>query len=161
MILAIDPSSTLTGYAVISDHGTVVDGGVFRPVRRDDLANVRIATMVLDASNLVMELKPDVIVIEDTSGKVGARHGGRGAGLAIHGKSVGWFIAAMERLMPGKVHPVCENVWTRRCSKDMRQRRVMDAVPNYSAKKDRGADCADAIGLGLWWFAEQKLKQVA
>lgn len=158
MILALDPSSSVTGYCCLSDSGTVIDAGVIKPTRATDDANTRIVTMSTDVANLILEFEPSVIVIEDTSGKVGKRHGGNGAGLSIYGKAIGHLWAVCSRVAPGKVHMVPENTWCRSVSKGNRQLRVMDAVPKYRAEKDKGADCADAIGLALWWFAEQKLK---
>lgn len=148
-ILSLDPSSSITGYAVI-DGSKVVDAGTLRPNKTRDDSNQRIRVMVAEVAGLVKEHKPDWIVIEDTSGKAQKRHGGGGAGLSIYGKAIGWFACECEKLMPGKVKMILENEWTRGVSKKTRQSRVASLVKGYDAANDKGADTADAIGLGLY-----------
>lgn len=152
-LLAIDPSSSCSGYAVMSDERTLIECGKLKPTRAKDGPNTRIRTMVNEALQLIAEHQPDWVVVEDTSGKVARRHGGGGgAGLAIYGKAVGWFICQMEQRMPGRVTCVVENLWTRGVSKPKRQAFIASLYRPYDPKQDTGGDVADAIGLGRWWF---------
>jgi hypothetical protein len=95
-------------------------------------------------------------VIEDTSGKVGARHGaGGGAGLSIYGKAVGYVWGSLrgsEALATADVLMVPENEWTRGKPKAKRIAGVMMLHRGlYDATMDPGGDAADAVGLGDWW----------
>lgn len=149
-ILALDPSSTATGYAVMRDDGTLADAGLLKPDRTRDDANTRIAAMHRALMDVLREHRPTCVVVEDTSGKVGARHRGAGAGLAIHGKAVGYFMAAVKAA--GYVpEMILENVWTRGTPKAKRQARVALAYRSYRPAEDPGGDTADAIGLAEWW----------
>lgn len=157
-ILALDPSSTLTGYAVLADARTVLDVGLIRPNRTRDAANERIRAMATDVLALIGEHRPDVVVVEDTSGKVGRRgraRGMNGAGLAVHGKAVGWILSACESAGV-RVEPVAENDWTRGVRKATRQARVAaEFKGKYDPARDGGGDAADAIGLARWWFVSK------
>lgn len=67
-ILGIDPGLHLTGYGCIdcdpSDGSTeLVEGGVIRLSRRDDLAT-RLATLHSELTDVMAELSPDHIVVE-------------------------------------------------------------------------------------------------
>lgn len=161
-ILALDPSSTATGYAVLRDDGSLADAGLLKPDRTRDDANTRIAAMHRALIEVLKEHTPAHVVVEDTSGKVGHRgraRGMNGAGMAIHGKAVGYFICAVKAA--GYV-PECvlENVWTRQVPKAVRQSRVAVAFPAYAGVSDPGGDVADAIGLADWWRTNQQPARV-
>lgn len=149
-ILALDPGSCKTGYALLRDDGTLADAGLLKPDRTRDDANTRIAAMHRGLLEVLKEHKPTQVVIEDTSGKVGGRHGGRGAGLAIHGKAVGYLICAVKA---AGYAPACvlENDWARKTPKATRQARVAATFRQYRPESDPGGDVADAIGLADWW----------
>lgn len=150
-LLCIDPSSTLCGYALFK-AGVLTECGLLKPQRTRDDANDRIKSMVAEATCVALQDSVDLIIIEDTSGKVGARHGGHGAGLAIHGKAVGWMIGSLRAHYP--VECVLENEWTRGIKKVYRQAVIAVMFPKlYDPKKDKGGDAADAIGLGMYWLA--------
>ena len=153
-VLSIDPSSTCMGYAVMTEAKALVDCGLLKPLRTRDPANARIETMVGEAVRLAQEMKPTRILIEDTSGKVGRRHRGNGAGLAVHGKSIGWLVGRLFPLgIPITLVP--ENDWTNGVQKARRQQIVAVAFrPQYQAAQDKGGDAADAIGLARWWFVQ-------
>jgi Holliday junction resolvasome RuvABC endonuclease subunit len=137
------------------DTRTLIDAGKLRPEAATRPANERIRTMCGELAGIVAEHRPDVIVIEDTSGKVGRRHGGGGAGLAIHGKAVGYFLAWMEQRHP-RVEAVLENEWTRGRSKASRQRLVALEFSAYDPAQDRGGDVSDAIALAQWWQTKER-----
>ena len=184
--LALDPSSSRIGYAVLDDAKTVVEFGPITPERTADDANARIRHMAREARDVILDSGAGVVVVEDTSGKVG--HGGRGrgmtgAGLAVHGKAVGYLMCLLDLLTVGDAPPfrvifVAENVWTRGVKKDIRQRIVIDTYPTYrewvTAKAkprasekprkskfhpgDPGGDVSDALALCRWWHCEGKCK---
>lgn len=151
-IIAFDPSSSVCGYAIIETIGMkVIEAGMLKPARRTDPANDRIRAMVRDAAELIAEQDPELIVIEDTSGKVARRHGtGGGAGLAIYGKAIGWLASTCDRIRPGKVRMVLENEWTGGVSKARRFLHVQAAAPGMNFESDKGGDARDAVGVGLY-----------
>ena len=155
-VLALDPSSTAVGYAVLAGSRVLVDAGRLLPARARDEANARIRAMGADLRRLLAE-HADVaaVVVEDTSGKVGRhRHGGGGAGLAVYGKALGYLWAVVEVATGRSPELVLENVWTRGVSKAQRQQIVTYEFPTYPADRDPGGDVADAIGLARWWLIE-------
>lgn len=156
-LLAIDPGSVNTGYALFEDD-KLVDAGrlhasqTWTPVER-------IHALIADMRKLIADTGPGTIVIEITSGKVQARHGGGGAGLAIYGVAVGALWATCLQ-HAAQVEAVLENVWTCGVPKRSRQMAVAAAYPQYRASQlvDRGGDIADAIGLGLWYMQRTRLR---
>lgn len=157
-LLALDPSSSCTGYAFFVGSDTnLVEHGTLKPEKADDPANVRIWQMLMELHDMVIELKPDVILVEDTSGKVSARHKGSGAGLAVYGKAVGGVLFTLMRT-GRNVIPILENTWTRDMSKDARQAAVAAQFKAYVPADDRGQDKSDAIFLGQWWMQEEAIK---
>lgn len=160
MILALDPSSTCSGYAAMTDANILVDAGKIKPHRASDPANARIRAMAADVLVLVEQHKPEVVVVEDTSGKVARRHGGGGAGLAVYGKAIGWLVATLEAAGV-RVVTVLENDWSRGQPKRRRQQIVAAAFKGYDAAKDSGGDVADAIALGQWWFVEGQYRKAS
>lgn len=150
-ILSIDPSSSTCGYAVFAAGGKLIDAGLAKPHRATDVPNTRIDAMIADLIAVVDEHQPDVIVIEDTSGRVYKRHGaGGGRGLAIYGKAIGEVRRAM--IHTGRrVVMVLEDAWTGKAEKSKRLRWVAAAYPQYKPADDPGGDMGDAIGLGYWY----------
>jgi hypothetical protein len=164
--LSIDPSSTRTGWAQFVD-GVLQQAGYFK-TKKSQPALVRIADQAADLVFMVQEFQPDVVVLEETSGKV-ARHkrASHGAGLSVYGMAVGalWYATwtavqncgvVVSGQPPRRVRTVLENVWTRRIPKRVRQRRIAMRYPSYAAQvaKDSGGDVADAIGIGEYWLAK-------
>ena len=156
-VLALDPSSTCVGYAVLATARQLLDAGRLTPTRERDDANARIRAMAADLRRVLAEYPDAVVVVEDTSGKVGrGRHGGGGAGLAVYGKALGYLIRVVEEATGREPALVLENVWTAGKSKAVRQRRVAATFPGYPADDDPGGDVADAIGLAAWWIDEER-----
>lgn len=157
-VLGLDPSSTLTGYAVMSRPTKILDAGHLRPNGAKKPAWDRIVTMVTSLRFLLRDYRPKVIVIEVPTRSVGLRHKGKGAGLAIYGMAVG--AACWEASVFGS-SLVCvdANTWTGGVSKFKRQHLIAAEFPEYKEQldRDRGGDLADAIGLCLWWYQGRKL----
>lgn len=118
--------------------------------------------MYADLVNLFGQLAPVGIIVEWSKGKVGHRHGGLGAGLAVYGCGVG--AAGLAAHLWGQAHPRCtiapvlENDWTRRVPKRDRQLALATTYPAYAEHlaEDPGGDIADGIGIAEWWIKEQK-----
>ena len=79
IVLAVDPSSTRTGYALMSDAITVVEAGYLTPERVRDSAIDRVGAMCTELAKLIREGEPVTGVIEIPSGRPGrgSRAGGR------------------------------------------------------------------------------------
>jgi hypothetical protein len=155
MILAIDPSSTRVGYALMHSANHLAEAGLLKPGKSSDAAIVRIASFGRDLAALITEAKPTEIVIEITSGKVarrGRQRGMNGAGLGVYGMAVGYLWRTCEVLLPEGVTTLEENVWTRGVSKADRSTLIASAFRQYKPTTDPGGDVADAIGLGRWYM---------
>lgn len=161
LVLALDPSSTRTGFAVL-DRLRLVDAGYLAQPRRLD-ALARSAGMVDEILGLLRARAGlwRAVLIEVPSGR--PRSGLRanaGGYLAIYGLAVGAIWQAVRswcslQCAPPRVCAVTEREWTRGVPKRVRQRRMALLHPQYAAQlaKDSGGDVADAIGLGAWWLA--------
>jgi len=163
-ILALDPSSSRTGYALLTEQETLREAGLLKPGKTTDPAAERIGAMCLDLAELLAALAPDVIVIEWTSGHVGRkRHRGGGAGLAVYGIAIGalWQVARHYAAPAGaRVEIVAENDWTDGVPKPDRIGNIARLYPAYNPARDTGGDAADAIGLARWWIRRHRLKLV-
>jgi hypothetical protein len=164
LVLGLDPSSTICGYAAMGSRREVVSVGWLKPGCRDDNSFERDMAMCDDLVTLLEELRPTTILIEWPKGKVHeGRHHGRGAGLAVYGTGVG--AIARQAVVWARsgggcdVVPILDTVWTRGIPKVERQRAIACEVPEYAPHmgEDPGGDMSDAIGLCLWWLAERSL----
>lgn len=157
-LLALDPSSTCTGWAAFDPAGNPTAFGVLRP-RSTLPALARIDETTGRLRTLLMEHAPAVVVVEWSDGRVAGRMRGFsgyiGAGLATLGQAQG-AIRQVARDLGHEVVEVAANDWTRRAGKQDRAARLALQVPEYgafrAAGRDRGLDAADALGLGLWYF---------
>lgn len=162
-LLSIDPSSTRTGYAIMTTEQPdgVVEAGYLKPHRTKDPPITRIDAMCDDLLQLIQSEQPTHAAIELTSGKVGKRHKGRGAGLATYGMAIGAMWQTMRDHMPDGdacCYAITENLWTAGQPKAKRLGLLAQIYPAYASQvgKDRGGDVGDAIGLGRWWFIEMR-----
>jgi hypothetical protein len=161
LVIALDPSSRICGYAVLSRRRALVDAGSITPAARGDASWDRIHGMCDDLVTLLDLHEPGTILIEWTKGKVNKkRHGGLGAGLAVYGCGVGAIARECVRWARTRtgvvVVPIFENDWTRGQPKHDRQLAIAAAYPDYAPHlaADDGGDIADAIGLADWWLKE-------
>jgi hypothetical protein len=167
-ILAIDPSSSATGWALLDLAGRIIEGGIIKPDKLRAEPQFRIKSMAEDFRQLLNEFEPGIILIEITSGKVGInRNKGAGAGLGVYGMAVGYFWALTDcwfRQLPAEqqgqteVVVVKENDWTRGVPKEDRIAAFACEFPAYNPADDPGGDVADAIGLGQWYIREYRAK---
>lgn len=162
VILALDPSSTVVGYAALRRDKSLVEAGLITPGRRDDPSWDRIMALCDDLASLLERLRPGTVLVEWTRGKVGRRrHGGQGAGLAVYGAGLG--AIAHQTLLWARgqadctVIPVLENDWTHGVPKEARQAAMRSLVREYAGVDDPGGDIADALGLAHWWLTQQLL----
>lgn len=156
-VLALDVSSTAAGWALLHSEPVVqvMDFGLARSGSRDSLR--RIDAIRDQLVRIAEDLGPDRIVMEWSAGKVHGKQG-RIHGLAILGQAQG----TVREALIGRDHHVLtvpENVWTRRRNKEARALEVELLYPTYRAwaKKDRGRDVADSIGLGLYWLGRHQI----
>jgi hypothetical protein len=162
IILGLDPSSTCIGYGALSGSGSLIEAGVIRPPSISAPSFERILAMHDDLVTLLDHLRPGIVLVEWTKGKVGKRHGGLGAGLAVYGCGVGAVGITARQWASGhsgvQVHAVLENTWTRGVPKRERQLAIATEYPSYAEflHEDIGGDIADGIGLAAWWLAERK-----
>ena len=166
-LLAIDPSSTCTGWALLSEKGELLEYGVWRPSRKDD-PYVRIEKMCGSMALLLDKTPVEHVVLEVTSGHVSSRHAGTGAGLATYGVAVGAFWAWLRLMEIGLQfysHRVYENEWTGGLPKKNYKgkypiNRHDQIVAEFKLPGETSDDITDAIGLGMWWLTHRKLLEV-
>lgn len=165
LLLALDPASERTGFAVLSDPVTILDAGrITAPAKWP--AEQRIDQIITDLAALLAERKPDTIVIEMPDGKIhGAiRRRSGGAGLSIYGRAAGeirryCLIWAAHRDPSPPVVSVYPNEWTRSKSKTSRAAGLRAYMPGLDLTSDTGLDAADAIELAQWYLRETRLRK--
>ena len=166
-ILAIDPSSTRTGYAMMAEAGPVLQvlgAGYVCPGKPTAPYLQRVEDMakgVLDLINCADLGDPDRVIVEVPSGHVHGRIRDRQPqGLSVYGFGAGAIWWQLRRKLGDRVIGIDQNTWTRGTLKKARQASVMAHWPQYQSilAKDSGADAADAISLGAWWLHEQKVR---
>lgn len=155
-LISFDPSSTRTGYAIFDGPSVILEAGYLSADRKLDAIS-RIHVMCAEAVDLLVNNVPDRAVLEITSGKVGRRHRGAGAGLAVYGMAVGAMSWALRSMLGEDLEYVPENAWTRGVPKRIRTERMACLFPEHreAFAKDTGGDVADAIGLGVWLFSQR------
>jgi len=154
-LIALDPSSTATGYALF--EGTRIhEAGLLKP-KKNYAAIDRIQEMAYDLQQLVEEFQPGAAVLEIPSKHVGKRHNGKGAGLAIYGVAVGYLLAVTTSLVD-HVLPVDAQEWTASGKKSDRVAVVKSLYPQYDPDGDPGSDVADAVSLGLWYLNRERMQ---
>jgi len=173
IILAIDPSSTRTGYCVMDFKEELLEAGLILPAKITLDAAQRIKCMCDDIDNILQITKPDYVVVEWTSGKVGSkRHKGNGAGLAIYGVSIGAIWITIEhwaaRACEGDDKPatagkpvvilIDENDWTGGTPKRQRAETIRRLYPTFDFSKDTGGDITDSVGLGRYYIGQKKME---
>ncbi len=163
ILLAIDPSSTLTGYAVMGDRMTIIDAGLLKPDKKTDPAIMRIIAMTNDLAKLIEEHRPDVILVERPHTHAAYKFKDKGTtptGLATYGMAAGAMFWACF-LFTKETHAINAEDWTGGIPKFKRQQHICMAFQDrYDPETDKGCDIADAIGLACWWFSKQKAKRI-
>jgi Holliday junction resolvasome RuvABC endonuclease subunit len=154
VILALDVSSSAVGYATFAGR-ELRKFGVIRP-RAKDSALERIDTLVLGVRKVYADVAPDLVVFEVSAGKTHGRIA-KASGLSVLGHSQGQCLRAL--IDDGaEVATYSELEWTKSVSKARRGEKVAMFYPAYqrfsAAKKDAGLDCADAIGLALYYLGK-------
>lgn len=166
LVVALDPSSTVVGYAVLTMSRDLVEAGLCTPMDRHSCSAARVMELCDDVETLLSRIEPSVVLVEWTRGKVGRRHHGRGAGLAVYGTGVGavlrqvWLWARDEQAYgrPVTVESVTENDWTRGVPKAARAMAIGQLYPALATQQDPGYDMHDAVGLADWWLRSQLVR---
>ena len=159
MILAIDPSSSCTGYAVLTTTGDVIVHGRVK-AKNGEGNHRRVSRMIDVLVKLAADHKVTEAVIEEPTvqNRLKKATGERRAPFTSipYVVAYGRILQAMSDV--AEVYPVTARDWTRGKPKAARAAYVKDVVPTYTGKGDSGMDEADAIGLGLWWCQQRRLR---
>lgn len=155
-ILALDPSSTALGWAVLDSPIEFEFGQVRMSRRKTPLGRV------MECGGAVMSILEErggaaaIVVIEITTGKTARRLGKNVQGLAIYGMAVG---AALWATRGCHAYGVTENEWTGGRPKRERLQLLRLVSTDYGLCDDPGGNAGDALGLGLWaWEYIQRLQ---
>lgn len=164
-LLAIDPSSRSIGWSFFvvrglskklpSDPEIVVKGAGIITERGADVLN-RVVRIIDRIDEVIEVMEPSNVVIEVPSGKVVARHGGGGSGLAVYGFATGAIWQVCRSRGTSKTQAVTE-AWTGGHSKERRRKVALKAYPALADLKDPGYDISDAVALGVWWLEQQRM----
>lgn len=160
-LLAIDPSSTKTGYAHLRiPDGEVIQAG-FLSGRARDAAIGRAMETADELISLIADARPDVIVMEVPGPFMSpamVKRNPRGQGQALYGAAVGiMYRAAWQTGV--ELIPVGAHEWTRRQQKAKRAIALAMTNAAYRGARaaDPGMDVADAIEMGQWWIGRMKV----
>ena len=158
-IITIDPSSTLTGYAVFDD-GKLADAGLYKPSKSGLDAGQRVSDMLDDFTAMLGQGAHDAAIIEMPLTKQYTKDPKKKSGFAVWAGAA-WAFWATARAWPGcRTFPVSNTVWTRGKSKAERQRIAAIMHKGYDPAKDKGKDVSDAIMLGHYWLNQQKKMEI-
>jgi len=149
-LLSIDPSSKLTGYAVLDERANLLEAGLLRPRKTKDDIWDRIEAMCDGLMTLITEVNPTHCIIEVPTGRHARLPAMASGSLVKYGCAVGvmWAVAYLE--VPHTY--AVPTTWTGGKPKKIRAQSVALRFPNYSTEHDKGLDMADAIGMGVWWL---------
>lgn len=159
MILAIDPSSTRTGYCVMQHDMSLIEAGAVTPSPRAKDALERIESMTWELLDNLAAYEPSHIIVEIPSGKTHRRLQSTNiSGLPIYGMAVGYICSALYYKLDVDITGVNDNDWTGGQKKATRAYVTRSLYPELNNKKDSGMDIADAVGLARWWIEKQRLE---
>ena len=148
--LCLDPASRVVGWASLDSRaGEILNAGKVSETKGTYVE--RCDKLAVKIRRLAQTEGTDGVVIEVPSGKVHMSHGGRGEGLSIYGFAVATIRAALKELWDVAEIPVAE--WKSGYSKEKAIKVATKHYPRYRSLKDSGADIADAIALGVWFYA--------
>lgn len=153
-ILALDPSSTCTGWALLADATTLVEWGLLRVPAKVKPPPLRARGMAQQCIEVADRVRPAVVVVEYPNSHVQARHGGHGAGLAVYGAVVGYVCGSLRR--SGYEVREIDVAWKSRTPKARIHAIVQAEFEDYDPAEDTSSgDGADAIALGAWFLREE------
>ena len=173
-LLALDPSSSAIGYAVMRGPDTMIEAGVMRPDKATaKFAMRRISDLVDQVHDVIGRHFPWTIVVE-MPGRQASKGKGKSAGAslmiyawacgavwqvcrtyALHANEEAYTSPSFSSTPPCTVVEAYSNVWSTE-RKEKRQLLVIDRFPRYGCDEDPGMDCSDAINLGWWWYDQQR-----
>lgn len=171
-ILAIDPSLTCTGWAVLHGPDTVPHFGLIRTPKAKPFLD-RVVEVCADLASLVVTYSPGAVVIETPATVMaGGRHRAVVSG-ATYGFLAGAAYAHLMIAARVPVEGVAATVWTKSLGpavsrtrgdphKQNRVRAVEYMVPALKGMlgpKTTAGNIADAILLGRWWFNQQQTRR--
>ena len=172
-LLSLDPSSTATGYAVMTDRQTVVDCGLLTPFNRGAHAIDRAACICDTLEKLFADVRPNHTIIEVPSAHLSwqaRKHGAEGVTLyAFAAGAQHEMIRRCVKSHNARCQPklkaqttlwrVDEREWTKGVPKAKRAaatRLEFSHIRGLDAAlaDDKGGDVADAIGIAVYWWAK-------
>lgn len=153
-IIAVDPSLTRTGFAVIT-HRDRRDP-LFHSLGRitadvDGSPERRAFDIAYQLCDVIAEEDPQIAVVETPAPAVRAHRQAR-AYQSRYGMCVGVVLAVIAERASLDVFGVAADKWTRGMSKQERAAWLGRLCPGYDRKRDTGMDAADAAELGLWFL---------
>ena len=157
VLIAIDPSSTVIGYAVFVGpplEWQLIQCGLLLPDKGKLPATVRIDQLCIGLGQVIRRYMTDGVdaVVEIMGTKQYTARKERRSALPLVALAMGraWGVCVAE--LGYHVHPV-DIAWTQGTTKALRQAHAAAAYSTiYDPAQDTGADAADAICLGEYWI---------
>lgn len=150
MILALDPSSTCTGYSVF-DNEKLIEAGLIKPNKSGLKPIDRMYQMAQEVSSLVAEYKAkiELVLIELPPPTQGKRRSNPGVQHQAFGMCM---YVLMSHGLP-RVHQIHPATWTKCRSKEVWAPIIRAKYPRLGyGGTDSGADAAAAVGMTDWWL---------
>lgn len=157
-LIAFDPSTTSTGWAVTDDKGKILKYGRIRPKSKS--YRRRTFEMGRTASSLVLGNQADIVLIEepDDQGMVG-----RTTGTQRKLAAVSYYVAGSLLSYPRlTVIMVPVQKWKGTVPKDVVYRRLLriygPALPKGTTQNPWNHDAIDAVGIINWYLNNGRLQ---
>jgi len=168
IVLALDPSSTCSGYAVLERTDRtmrMIEAGTLKGKAAASAVD-RVLAMRAELLALLCEHRPHVVLVEMPLERQYTRTAGKRSGMAVWaGAAWALWMAAVDWAEqverertdlpdgrpPCRIKPVNNTTWATGSTKELRKAHVRAAYPQYDPADDAGGDVADAVSLALWW----------
>ena len=156
-ILALDPSSTVCGFAIGNTRGEIEQAGLLKPSGKHQ-AIERAEEIAREVVDLIELWGIDAVVVETPAPAAAPRKGQNQRGQATYGMAVGIIWATIRWHWSTPIESVPADLWTRHRSKARRIEEIAARITSYDKASDPGGDCADAIGLLEWWAEKERMR---
>ena len=162
-LITIDPGMAISGWAAFRDSQLMVCGSIRAPAslrqqpdfrRRSWMVSKLLEQPEVAGARITARHGRAVFVVEGT-GKAGVFKGRSPVGMKSADATVGALLDRLRDVDRIEVHP--RNSWAggRSNSRVRMEMRMFTGNPKLSI------DASDAVGLGLWWIGQEKLRKAA
>lgn len=155
-IMGVDPSTTSTGWAILSNDGEeIIAYGRIKPKHHE--WRTRIYVIGAQALRIARKYAPDVILIEEPGNQnLVTRTTGTQAMLT----GVSYYILGLLAILTSASQLVTVSEWKGSTPKDVIYRRLLlrygNQLPIGTAMHPEANDAIDAVGIAAWWIDKNR-----